>query len=95
MQCAFSQARLARQLKEAMAERQMAKSESKALHNQLDKLQKQVFARQIVCFLCSTFAVGAPHELHMTVRHCRMAWFSRGLSIVVVKQLTAGMASGY
>lgn len=44
--CAFPQARLARQLKEAMAERQLAKSENKALHTQLDRLQKQVGVRR-------------------------------------------------
>ena len=48
----LSQARLARQLKEAMAERQMAKTENKALHAQLDKLQKQVLRIRIqVCLV--------------------------------------------
>lgn len=45
------QARLARQLKEAMAERQMAKTESKALHTQLDKVQKQVSHIRIHVFV--------------------------------------------
>lgn len=48
----LSQARLARQLKEAMAERQMAKTESKALHTQLEKLQKQVLCIRVqVCLV--------------------------------------------
>ena len=91
--CASSQARLARQLKEAMAERQMAKSESKALHTQLDKLQKQVCVHKNTCL----WVLHGPLDvmnIAATVHHCQIAWLSQGMSFVVVKQLTAGMTSG-
>lgn len=81
--CAFSQTRLARQLKEAMAERQMAKTASKALQIQLDKLQKQVSVRR----LCVLHLQLVPCACHMTVHHCPMAGFSRQLCIAMVKQL--------
>ena len=62
------QARLARQLKEAMAERQAAKSESKALQSQLDGLQKQVthFDSLLTCFM----AKDCPFDLHCCASMC-------------------------